>query len=1031
MLRPRRTTNNPRASAMAIIFALLATLVTFVPITAAGAATHADSLVPQQTRTDTPKVLDGTVTDAEQVGNRIVVVGTFTQIEQGGVTYDQPYVAAYFLDSGQLDTDFRPVVDREVAVAVSAPNGDAVYIGGKFTNVDGATRRKVAKLNADGSLDTTFSANAFSAVQSLAIGNGKLYVGGNFKVIKGQSRLHLAAVDATTGQVDSGFNLPLTGPIGRGGQVNVFSLDLTSDNNTLLAVHTALDVDGQRRVGAALIDVSGPTATLLPWRTRLYEDELPNTGGQVQVTDGALSPDDSFFVLVATGGDNPPTNDSAVKFFRSGGDNQQPDWVSRHFDSMYAVDISESAVYVGGHFQYQEAPGSTDPFPGDPDINYGAGQGLGPTVLGDEVVAREQLGALNIATGKSLNWDPGASGFHGVEAVTVIERGLLVGHDGSRIGGNEVGRHGILDFQNVGGADELDTFIDEPRAGRVYTETSPILFAGRATAPDGIDRVQIEVQDVDTKQWLRRDGTLGAYQNIVVNLTNNLGTTSDWNYTASLPGGDYRVRARAFDVDGDRDPVKASVRFTVQSAGDITPPDTVLENPPAGTVFTSNDVTFSGSASDDVGVAAVKIAFYDRDNLGYLRPDGSIGAYADYPTVLDSPGATGTGWSYSTTLPSGRWRVVVKAIDVNGNADPSDARRSYVIQPGNNPPAIAITSPANEISITDRSFTLTGTATDDFGVQKVRVMVRNEVDRTGPLPGGFIGPARFFDVPVSVQGDTSVTWTYTTPDLPAGRYRILARAVDTNLVENVWQEQASQYINLVVPGDAQPDTVLTSNPRTDQDIEQLRLDLAGTATDDNGVAAVKVVIYDWVAKRYLHADGVYRNSLVLLDTTVDNPGATSVNWSFGVDVAASRYEVYVYAQDSVGQYDPSVSGARCTCFVYPGDADPTTQMNTPTEGAVLPAGPIAVGGRIFDDNSVSRVQIFIRNRDTGQGPRQDGTIGNPQWVDGFLTNPGGSGSDFQYTSIALPAGRYTVQARAIDGRGHVDLVRARANIELE
>ena len=75
----------------------------------------------------------------------------------------------------------------------------------------------------------------------------------------------------------------------------------------------------------------------------------------------------------------------------------QPLWISRHFDSIYSVAITEQAVYLGGHFGFIESPEScpTEPcYPGLENVGYGTGQGLAGYGLGDAVVRRDHLAAL-------------------------------------------------------------------------------------------------------------------------------------------------------------------------------------------------------------------------------------------------------------------------------------------------------------------------------------------------------------------------------------------------------------------------------------------------------------------------------------------------------------------------------------------------------------------------------------------------------------------------------------------------------------
>ena len=136
-------------------------------------------------------------------------------------------------------------------------------------------------------------------------------------------------------------------------------------------------------------------------------------------------------VTSGSGGDRPPINDTAVAFPIAGGDDVEPLWVSRHFDSVYSVAITEKAVYIGGHFSWNESPTAPDPWPGLDDVGYGTGQGLSGYGLGDEVVRRDHIGALDPATGKALEWNPGSNSFEGNKAMLATPRGLLVGGDGN------------------------------------------------------------------------------------------------------------------------------------------------------------------------------------------------------------------------------------------------------------------------------------------------------------------------------------------------------------------------------------------------------------------------------------------------------------------------------------------------------------------------------------------------------------------------------------------------------------------------
>ena len=90
-----------------------------------------------------------------------------------------------------------------------------------------------------------------------------------------------------------------------------------------------------------------------------------------------------------------------------GGDDVQPLWISRMFDSVYSVAVSEVAVYAGGHFNYNESPTAPDPWPGLDNVGYGRGQGLAGYGLGDAVVIRDHVGAIEPGLRQVAGLEPG------------------------------------------------------------------------------------------------------------------------------------------------------------------------------------------------------------------------------------------------------------------------------------------------------------------------------------------------------------------------------------------------------------------------------------------------------------------------------------------------------------------------------------------------------------------------------------------------------------------------------------------------
>lgn len=104
-----------------------------------------------------------------------------------------------------------------------AVGGGRLYVGGSFSRIGDADRRNLVALDlATGTVDRGFDpvatstvppaegdqrpADANGSVDALAVGAGRLYVGGEFTAIAGRSRARLAALDPATGRLDESFD---------------------------------------------------------------------------------------------------------------------------------------------------------------------------------------------------------------------------------------------------------------------------------------------------------------------------------------------------------------------------------------------------------------------------------------------------------------------------------------------------------------------------------------------------------------------------------------------------------------------------------------------------------------------------------------------------------------------------------------------------------------------------------------------------------------------------------------------------------
>ncbi|WP_435148136.1 Ig-like domain-containing protein [Micromonospora aurantiaca (nom. illeg.)] len=993
-------------------------------------------LMPATPRTDTPRITNGEITDIEVIGNRVFIAGTFTSIANvGGSAITQRSLASYNLDTGKVDTGFKPVIDGAVAAVEASPDGSSLYIAGAFNTINGVTKRKIARLNpTTGAPIAAFTATANARATALAVSGNAVYVGGQFATVNGVSRSGLAALNPTTGAVDTGFNLPLTGGIGVGGMLTVQQLKLTHDRSKLLVVHTGRQIAGQDRYGVALIGTA--SKALLPWRTRLWEDNLSFVGGIQRVFAGDIAPDDSYFVVTSgSGGDRPPINDTAIAYPLTGNDNVEPLWISRHFDSIYSVAITDTAVYVGGHFSWQESPTSNVPWPGLDNVGYGTGQGLSGYGLGDQVVRRDHLGALDPLTGTALEWNPGSNSYEGEKAMLATSRGLLVGGDGNVKGGKTTGRVAFFDLSKEPKPAALDTTITTPIEGAVKPAGESFTISGQALAPAGVARVQLEIQDRNSGKYLQADlTTWGAFKAINTTVAAPNATSTTWSLPVTLPAGVYQLQAKTFDRNGAGDTTKAVKKIEAFRFDDL-PPTTRISSPSAGLVATQTFVA-SGTATDDKGVNSLIYSFRTPDNR-YLQDDGTVAAvYNTFRGEPDVIGATSTTWQYEVTLPSeGQWKMTATAVDTTGQSDLRGDTRDWTVSANGVPPTVAITSPVamtppgNAVPFTvapGGTVTFAGTASDDDALKSVEIYLRNNTTREALASDGTWGAdsvAGYHRISPTNLDAATFDWSFTTVPLTPGVYDFRVRATDRLGLTTSSTNMGRLTVTAQVPGDAFPNGLLGFTG-TNQDIDQLHLDLAGTATDDKGVRAVRIALRDLDTGRYVQPNGTMAAAFATVDATLAAPGATSTAFTLSIDLPTrGTYSVEAWAVDTAGQQDNSTSGATARYLVYPGDTDPTLEPSiTPVEGQAYTGGRIVVTGRAVDDGGMQKVEVQIGNS-AGQGMNSAGTFGRAgaptswPWIATFLTSPGSPGSNFAYTSPVIPAGTYTVTIRGMDNRG--------------
>jgi uncharacterized delta-60 repeat protein len=283
---------------------------------------------------------------ARQDDGKILLAGEFTAFNGT----NRGRVARLNAD-GSLDASFNTSTGANLTVRAVAPQSDGkVLIGGDFLSVNGTNRNRIARLNSDGSLDASFTigTGANGPVECIAVqGDGSVLLGGQFTSMSGTSRGRLARIDQN-GMLDGTFNPNADG----------FVLSL--------AVH----VDGKVLLGGDFFSVTGvsrPHVARLNMNGSLDLGFNPGTGANDTVNAVAFQTDGKALVA---GFFNTMNGIGRSCLARLQGDLPRPSLTIRRADNKvvaswpvaftnFTLQTSTNAAQSNAWFNVPNAPGFT------------------------------------------------------------------------------------------------------------------------------------------------------------------------------------------------------------------------------------------------------------------------------------------------------------------------------------------------------------------------------------------------------------------------------------------------------------------------------------------------------------------------------------------------------------------------------------------------------------------------------------------------------------------------------------------------
>ena len=329
-------------------------------------------------------------------GTTAYIGGQFTSVRPAGAAagtgeVTRNHAAAINLTNGAV-LPWNPNVSATVAALYV--NGGTVYLGGAFGKVGGKSRKDLAAVNATtGALITGFKSTINAGVRGISMSNGQLYVGGTFTA----PRANVASLNPTTGAFNAGWAPVTDGPVD--------AITTTGDGTNKVVLGGAfnsLNSASSNAIGA----VSPTTGATLPWAWH-----GPTRSGSHPFDIVALTSDSSGVYAAGTG------NGGTVLKFSSAG--------SMIFEAgadgnTVGVAVLDGVLYIPGHFNTYCGP----------VMGFNDCPATGPGAA-----ARDHLMAVDSTTGALQSWHPSANSSLGTFTIAAGSGYVATGGDFTKLGG--------------------------------------------------------------------------------------------------------------------------------------------------------------------------------------------------------------------------------------------------------------------------------------------------------------------------------------------------------------------------------------------------------------------------------------------------------------------------------------------------------------------------------------------------------------------------------------------------------------------
>ena len=453
---------------------------------------------------------------------------------------------AFAQNPGSLDLSFDPGTGANEWVGAAAIQSDGkIVIGGAFTTYNGTPRKGIARLNADGSLDTTFDPGegvfGFGVVRTTAVqSDGKILIGGLFSSINGIPRNSIARLNED-GSLDPTFD-PISG-VDPAGSLGVLTIAIQSAGKILIGGFFSI-VNGIPRNGIARMNADGSLDPTFDPGTGVGPD-----GAEAHVVTISIQSDGRTIIGGQFYSYDGTPRDNIARLNLDGS-------LDTSFDGATSGNVlatalqSDGRIVVAGRFLIPSSRIARLNSDGSVDATFDPGSGVGGPVI--EAIAiqsdgrivigggfwsysgtpRNNIARLNSDGSLDMTFDPGVGTNQGVSTVAIQNDGRII------IGGGFASYDGIPrnSIARLNGEGTVD--IDDIASFEFSIFPNPASTSVCIIIPERPDRAELILRNSLGQQVLRSRLTSGRNEVSLNDLTPGLYAaevkTTTWRSTQWL-----------------------------------------------------------------------------------------------------------------------------------------------------------------------------------------------------------------------------------------------------------------------------------------------------------------------------------------------------------------------------------------------------------------------------------------------------------------------------------------------------------------